>query len=529
MIAEEVAVLEGGPFGLVTWGAEQVVDDIDRDLEDGLGAMPGDCLTYQEREAEITELKVSPINLVDSFKLNIDELDFLYQHDGKLFGKESGEISIKNTSTETFTPNPKFRMQALDTTPAGNDVDVQHPIAVNDPIPKLEPQEEATISFEYAVPLSEKGTSSYKFIAELKNGSGKTTQEFDTGYINFDFGETFDLLSGVINPGESSEEKHQPESETENITYELNYDNNDVDLHVTDDQDNHAGMNYKDGTFENEIPGLTHSGNDNGQIGNEYATIQDAQSSEYSVEAIAPDVGTIIQGSSEPTSVSASQSDGGLGSSFDINTTEVSTSELVGEIDVSSKKISGYKGEAETLDSTIVVEELKQSNPLDSVSLEVGELTAQSSSSTIPEDDITIGSTGFDLDAGQLREVDMEVSVPAETAIGTYTTDLQASANDGDTTDTTELVVEIFPEKPDVTIGSGQKPPQDVDQDGLFEDINGDGEFDISDIQLLFNNLSKEAVQDNPAAFNFSETENPAEVTVSDVQALYDNLMEEQQ
>jgi len=35
-------------------------------------------------------------------------------------------------------------------------------------------------------------------------------------------------------------------------------------------------MNYEQNTFENQIPGLTHSGNDDGALGNEYATIEDA-------------------------------------------------------------------------------------------------------------------------------------------------------------------------------------------------------------------------------------------------------------
>ena len=70
----------------------------------------------------------------------------------------------------------------------------------------------------------------------------------------------------------------------------------------------------------------------------------------------------------------------------------------------------------------------------------------------------------------------------------------------------------------------GDQRPTDPDNDGRYEDINGDGEFDISDVQALFENLGSDAVQESPRAFNFLDEQNPADVTIFDVQALFNEL-----
>jgi hypothetical protein len=68
----------------------------------------------------------------------------------------------------------------------------------------------------------------------------------------------------------------------------------------------------------------------------------------------------------------------------------------------------------------------------------------------------------------------------------------------------------------------GDQQPTDPDDDGLYEDIVGDGSVDIFDVQALFDNLDSDVVQNNPAAFTFGDT--PGEVTVFDVQALFEQL-----
>lgn len=68
-------------------------------------------------------------------------------------------------------------------------------------------------------------------------------------------------------------------------------------------------------------------------------------------------------------------------------------------------------------------------------------------------------------------------------------------------------------------------PPQDVDGDGLYEDVTGTGEPapTIADVQALFENLDSDVVTEHASAFNFSSS-NPDRVTVFDVQALFSRI-----
>lgn len=61
-------------------------------------------------------------------------------------------------------------------------------------------------------------------------------------------------------------------------------------------------------------------------------------------------------------------------------------------------------------------------------------------------------------------------------------------------------------------------PATDPDGDGKLEDINGDGESDVLDVQAFFENLDSEAAQNNPAAFDFN---GDGDVSILDVQALF--------
>ncbi len=86
-----------------------------------------------------------------------------------------------------------------------------------------------------------------------------------------------------------------------------------------------------------------------------------------------------------------------------------------------------------------------------------------------------------------------------------------------------ELVRSYGVGRPDAVVGDRQ--PTDPDNDGRYENITGDGEFDILDVQALFDNLDSDTVQNNPRAFNFSEDNDPGKVTIFDVQALFEKLV----
>lgn len=70
-----------------------------------------------------------------------------------------------------------------------------------------------------------------------------------------------------------------------------------------------------------------------------------------------------------------------------------------------------------------------------------------------------------------------------------------------------------------------EDPPQDLDGDGLFEDIIGDGNFTSLDVDALFNNLWEDPVQQQSELFTFAGEALRDEVRIADVQALHNGLV----
>jgi len=73
----------------------------------------------------------------------------------------------------------------------------------------------------------------------------------------------------------------------------------------------------------------------------------------------------------------------------------------------------------------------------------------------------------------------------------------------------------------DIDVTGDGNPATDTTGDGLLNDVDGDGEFDIFDVQALFNNLDDDAVTENVGQFDFGDD---GEIGVFDVQALFDEL-----
>jgi len=108
---------------------------------------------------------------------------------------------------------------------------------------------------------------------------------------------------------------------------------------------------------------------------------------------------------------------------------------------------------------------------------------------------------------------------------GTYEAALTVEDADGSTDSATETVTVTEPGEGPPALPGQDDPPQDLNGDGLYRDVDGSGEFTIGDIQLFFQRRNSDVVQDNAAAFNFSGTD-PDEVTIGDVQALFQDFQD---
>jgi hypothetical protein len=63
----------------------------------------------------------------------------------------------------------------------------------------------------------------------------------------------------------------------------------------------------------------------------------------------------------------------------------------------------------------------------------------------------------------------------------------------------------------------------DPDNDGLYEDLNGDGQFTITDVATLLNEYTGDDVSNNSAQFDFNDD---GSVTITDVAELLSELNE---
>jgi hypothetical protein len=124
-----------------------------------------------------------------------------------------------------------------------------------------------------------------------------------------------------------------------------------------------------------------------------------------------------------------------------------------------------------------------------------------------------LGSDSTELSLGLGSTTNVTLSVPTSQGdYGTYT--LNVSTLDDEVSAQTEVLLP--------TLVDG--PPQDLDDDGLYEDVRGNGGLSILDVQSLFNNLENEVVQNNSEAFKFQP--GVGEITILDVQGLFNELQE---
>jgi len=70
----------------------------------------------------------------------------------------------------------------------------------------------------------------------------------------------------------------------------------------------------------------------------------------------------------------------------------------------------------------------------------------------------------------------------------------------------------------------GVDPPRDLDGDGLYRDLNGDGSLTVADVQIFFQNRESDVIQDNVDAFDFRTD---GALSIGDVQLLFQEFLEQ--
>jgi hypothetical protein len=115
-------------------------------------------------------------------------------------------------------------------------------------------------------------------------------------------------------------------------------------------------------------------------------------------------------------------------------------------------------------------------------------------------------------------EATVDVTVPSADGRQTYV--MAAIQNPDGTTSAPSNVVVLEQGQPPGPGPVGDLPnaPTDPDGDGVYEDVNGDGQVDVGDAQALFTNTEDPVVQNNVDAFDFN---GDGIVDVGDAQALF--------
>lgn len=185
--------------------------------------------------------------------------------------------------------------------------------------------------------------------------------------------------------------------------------------------------------------------------------------------------------------------------------------------------IMGENGSTQTVNEYLWITQDSQNEPpvasftVSPGSPEVNE-TVTLDASASSDVDGSISAYQWDLDNDGNIEATGETVTHTFDSNGSYTVSLTVVDNDGASA-TTKQVVSVGGPGP---LPGFSSPPTDLDSDGALEDVNGNGEFDIGDVQALFANRDSEVVQSNVEAFDHN---NNGEIDIGDIQALFQDYM----
>jgi hypothetical protein len=191
-------------------------------------------------------------------------------------------------------------------------------------------------------------------------------------------------------------------------------------------------------------------------------------------------------------------------SNDDSDSTSVTVQQLA-EFSVAVTGTNSPVVEGETLSVDAEVENTGESTDTQSVALTVDGQERNSTEVTLTGGDSTTVTLAWVTDGGDADEYDAVIA--------------SADADARSPVTVVEDESELGP--PPVV---GVDPPQDLDGDGLYRDLNGDGSLTVADVQIFFQQRDSDVVQDNVAAFDFRTD---GALSIGDVQLLFQEFLEQ--
>ncbi len=104
---------------------------------------------------------------------------------------------------------------------------------------------------------------------------------------------------------------------------------------------------------------------------------------------------------------------------------------------------------------------------------------------------------------------------------GNYTVNLTARNGYGATTLSRAGLVIVDPSRPLLTLPGGTAMPKDLNSDGLYDDVNGNGRRDFADVVLYFNQMSWIATNEPVEGFDYNAN---GRIDFADVVWLFNHL-----
>ena len=139
-----------------------------------------------------------------------------------------------------------------------------------------------------------------------------------------------------------------------------------------------------------------------------------------------------------------------------------------------------------------------------------------------------IGDLGSQVDAGDTSVVLATLSIRPTlvTILSEVTSSITITVNSFQDDSYQEIKDQIATVSGTIKIVTGPPPingvqPNDLDQDGLFEDVNGDGQFNFGDIIFFFMNFDKDEIKNYPEYYDFN---GDGQVNFGDVVGLFSIL-----